>query len=352
VRLVRSDGTAIWLMLSVHSGETEGKVGSLHNIDARKRMEEERKKAQKELQHAFVKLKETQDNLFQAERLAVIGETSGRVAHEILNPITSILSRVEINISQSPEICNRLEFMGKIIDRWEQEYCKGTMNSYFAQPSGGKKTYGEEDMLLMRTLITEGIGSQQRKNGDLKFIHNQLHRVMRIINRMRESARTQRSVKKINIATPIYEALDSLSDSLNKRRIETVTEIPTDLPQVLADEGEMIQIFTNLFRNAMQSIEDRGPPHGMLRVSVSVNGEKIENRIQDNGTGIPVEHQGSIFDSGVTTKSREHGTGLGLGISRRFARECGGDLILEKSIEGEGSCFLLNIPIIHDNKCS
>jgi signal transduction histidine kinase len=74
----------------------------------------------------------------------------------------------------------------------------------------------------------------------------------------------------------------------------------------------------------------------------------LEIRVSDNGKGIPLKNQGSIFDFDFTTKPKDQGTGLGLGICRRFVRENGGDLDIEESIEGKGTTFLATIPYINE----
>ncbi|MFH1146605.1 MAG: ATP-binding protein [Pseudomonadota bacterium] len=384
LRFVRSNGEPVWLMLSVRDVENEGRVGSLHNIDQRKRAEqalkeineqlefrveqrtaeladsnrrlgsevEERKRAQEELNRAFSKLKETQESLLRAERLAVVGETSGRVAHEVLNPITSIFSRVEHNIDQWKEFKEALDSTREIVGDWQTEYQSGGFSEYLGTQNDDGTKYGDEDFKLLNSLIDNALSFQGSREEDLKFVHKQLQRVIKIINTLRESVRTQRSVKKVNIALPIEEALDALEDSLKKRKIEVVKTIPSDLPLILADESEMIQVFSNIYRNAMQSIEEKKEHGGVLSTTLSLNGETIEIRIRDTGTGIPEEVQGAIFNFEFSTKTRDQGTGLGLGISRRFVRECGGDLVLEKSTVGIGTTFLITIPTVKENHSS
>lgn len=71
----------------------------------------------------------------------------------------------------------------------------------------------------------------------------------------------------------------------------------------------------------------------------------MEIRVRDNGTGIPAAIQGSIFDLHFTTKGKEEGTDLGLGISRKLVRAHGGELVLEESQEGKGAVFLVTLQL-------
>ncbi len=364
VRLQRSDGSLVWLMLTVQTGETEGKVGSLYNIDDRKKAQQALQEINEQLEVRVQKRtaqlaesnqqlaseveqrKQVQESLLKAERLAVVGETSGRVAHEVLNPITSILSRVEYNLGQWREFSQLVENSREIVEDWHKEYRTGTFTDYLRTTSEEGLPYGDEDFALLDKLLTSQLVFQQKRREDLNFVHKQLQRVIKIVNNLRESVITKRHVRKLDIAVAIGEAYDVLADSLAKRRINAIRTIPDNLPPIMADESEMIQAFTNLFRNAMQSIDEKQQQDGVIETEVLVGENVLEIRIRDSGTGIPEEARQDIFSFDFTTKSKDQGTGLGLGISRRFVRESGGDLVLEKSAEGEGTTFLLTIPFI------
>jgi len=297
-----------------------------------------------DLQKTLTKLKQTQEDLSRAERLALVGETSGRVAHEVLNPITSIFSRVENNIDQWQEFNNVLEGTQEIVKDWQSEYRSGDFAGYLTRQSDNGKSYGDEDFELLNNLTDSAVTFQQQRINDLKFIYKQLQRVIKIINNLRESVRAQKTITKFKIAKTIEEALEVMEDSLKKRNIEVKRTIPPDLPHIMADESEVIQVFTNMFRNAIQSIEEKRLQGGMISTVASFTNGKIAIRIKDTGNGIPQKAQGSIFDFNFSTKERDKGTGLGLGISRRFVRETGGDLVLEESVKGVGSTFLITIP--------
>lgn len=142
------------------------------------------------------------------------------------------------------------------------------------------------------------------------------------------------------------EVYELLGDSLKKRGIELYTSIPSDLPVIQADETEVFQVITNLLRNAMQSIEVTKQDSGTIKAMASVTDNYLEIRITDNGIGITPEIQKSIFDFHFTTKEKSQGTGLGLGISRRFIRDFGGDLVLEESAAGCGATFLITLPLL------
>jgi two-component system NtrC family sensor kinase len=364
VRFKRSDGEPVWLMLAVQAGESEGKVGSLYCIDERKRaqqsLEEMNDKLEFRVQQRTAELakinrqlgaeiearKRVRENLLKAERLAVVGETSGRVAHEVLNPITSIFSRVEHNIAKWKEFSMLLQNSQEIIKDWQEEYQKANLTKYLQGTNEDGVPYGDEDFELLKKIFDSEDAFRQEREQDLKFIIRQLERVIKIINNIRGAVRQQRSIVELSIIDPIEEAYDVMADSLVKRGIKVVKNLPEDLPTVLADENELIQIFTNLYRNAMQSIDEKGQRGGFIETAAYVSEGHIEILIKDNGNGIPKANQGAIFNFDFSTKCRGEGTGMGLGISRRFIRENGGDMVLQESREGEGTTFLITIPFV------
>ncbi|MBU4236938.1 MAG: GHKL domain-containing protein [Proteobacteria bacterium] len=300
-----------------------------------------------EVQQAFDELRVVQEDLLQAERLAVVGETSGRVAHEVLNPVSAIMFRVENDLAKCPEIHDSLEGLREILSDWQQEMENGTLPRYFSEKGEEGVSYGAEDLSLLQGMADEFQLLNEQRQQNLQFIFKQIQRVIKIINVLRESTMTNRSVSRFPVTEPLLEALDLLADSLQKRKITVQKSIPDGLPHIDADLTEFIQVFTNLLRNAMQSIDQKQQQGGMITVDVRQNEERtIEIRIKDNGKGIPAAIQASIFEQHFTTKGKSEGTGLGLGISRRFVREYGGELILEESREGEGTTFLVTLPMV------
>lgn len=295
-----------------------------------------------EVQQAFDELQVLQEDLLNAERLAVVGETSGRVAHEVLNPITAILFRVENDLTKWPELQDSLKGFQEILGDWQQELKNGTLPQYFSQKNEKGVLYGEDDLILLQGLANEFTYLHEERQQDLQFIFKQIQRVIKIINTLREATMTTRSISRFPLSEPLLEALDLLADSLEKRNITVKKNIPYDLPSMDADLTEFVQVYTNLLRNAMQSIDQKLRQGGMITIDVRRNEETaVEIRIKDNGKGIPAAIQASVFEQHFTTKGKKDGTGLGLGISRRFVREYGGELLLEESREGEGSTFLI-----------
>ena len=321
------------------------KVGSANLTQANAllaRQSDELQQKNQEVQQAFDELRVVQEDLLNAERLAVVGETSGRVAHEVLNPISAILFRVENDLAKGPEAHDSLKGLQEILGDWQQELENGTLSQYFTQRDEKGILYGEEDLVLLQGIANEVMLLHEEHQQDLQFILKQIQRVIKIINALRESTMTTRSISRFVLSEPLLEALELLADSLEKRKIKVKMNIPNDLPSMDADLTEFVQVYTNLLRNAMQSIDKKYRQDGVIVIDVRFDENlAVEIRIKDNGKGIPSAIQASIFEQHFTTKEKQEGTGLGLGISRRFVREYGGELLLEESREGEGSTFLI-----------
>lgn len=348
VRYRRSDGEHVWVVLAVQMAETAGKIGSLYDIDERKRAQQALLRMNRDLSSEIEERKRIQETLIKVEKLAVVGETSGRVAHEVLNPVTSILARVEHDLSKWVDFAELLDNSRKIIGDWRVHHDTGTLAGYLATVNDEGARYSDEDFGLLCRLLDRQAAFGEQRAEDLRFMHKQLKRIIKIVNNLRNSARTQRSPEILHIGTAAAEAYEIMADSLAKRRIAAEQRIPADLPYVIADENDMIQVFTNLFRNAMQSIEAKQQGGGTIETVGTLCGNSIEIRVIDDGKGIPSADQSAIFDFGFSTKSRNEGTGMGLGISRRFVRESGGDLILEGSSVGVGATFLITLPVARD----
>ncbi len=136
----------------------------------------------------------------------------------------------------------------------------------------------------------------------------------------------------------IRQAVGLLDPELGSRQIAVEVEVSAGMPPAMVDGVQFQQVLYNLIRNAYQAL-----PAGEGRIAVRAGFNDYEHRItiEDNGTGIPPEVMGSIFEPYRTTKSA--GSGLGLLIVRRIVREHGGEISIE-SEEGCGTRVVIHLP--------
>jgi histidine kinase len=149
----------------------------------------------------------------------------------------------------------------------------------------------------------------------------------------------------VDSAILINTVIKRLQYQFDEKRITLTSSLPREPIHILADEGRVIQILTNLIGNALQYTPENGT------VTVSVVREKNEARIsvRDTGAGIPAEHLAKIFDRFYRVdKSRSRlrgGSGIGLTIAKHLVESHGGKLWAESEGENKGSVFVFTLPL-------
>ena len=136
---------------------------------------------------------------------------------------------------------------------------------------------------------------------------------------------------------PLTDTLEAMKAQFENRRIETALNLPTALPTVLVDRAQMEQVFFNLIKNALEAMKDGGS----LDIEVSSDDHDVRVAFSDNGSGMDAATLAHIFEPYQTSK--EHGSGLGLMLSRRIVHAHGGEIDVE-SKPGAGTVFTVRIP--------
>ncbi len=136
----------------------------------------------------------------------------------------------------------------------------------------------------------------------------------------------------------LHDTLKLLEPELSSRDIKVELDLEPGFPELELDATQFQQVFYNLIRNAYQAI--RGS-EGLIRITTGHNDYECRISIQDNGTGIPPEQMGSLFEPYRTTK--QAGTGLGLLIVRRVVREHGGEIEIESEPD-VGTSIHIHLP--------
>ncbi|NUN49963.1 MAG: HAMP domain-containing protein, partial [Candidatus Brocadiae bacterium] len=177
-------------------------------------------------------------------------------------------------------------------------------------------------------------GEQLEESVDLTV--NQIDILARIATDFSQFAgRPRRTVLPLDLNVILREVLDLFRPTA--AGITIVEDCEEGLLPVPADRAEMIRVFTNLVKNAVQAM----PSGGMLTATTRNEGTEVEVRIRDTGAGIPEEVRPRMFEPYFSTKSE--GTGLGLGIVRRVLDDMGGRIAFE-SEPGRGTVMILRMP--------
>lgn len=229
-----------------------------------------------------------QSRLLHTEKLAALGQMITGVAHELSNPLTSIV--------------------------------------------------GYAQRLLLRKDET-GLREEVHR------IFAEAERATAILRQMLLSAReTPPERRPLSLNQIIQRTVELQRFSLAAEKIRVELDLDPLVAPILGDAGQLQQVLLNLFGNARQAIESQGKG-GAIRVSTTRvdSGERIRLEISDTGPGIPEEMMARIFDPFFTTKPAGVGTGLGLAIVLGIVREHGGQVFV-KSPSGKGAVFTIDLP--------
>ncbi|HVR29041.1 MAG TPA: ATP-binding protein [Thermoanaerobaculia bacterium] len=174
----------------------------------------------------------------------------------------------------------------------------------------------------------------------LKKVERQTFRASRIVNSLLSLARNQAiDAQPVDVGELVDECLELLHDRTEAQGIEVEVQKGAEPAIATGADGELQQVFTNLFQNAIEA-QDGG---GLLRVGVSVANPWIEISVDDGGPGISPALRERVFEPFYSTKQRSGGSGLGLSISHEIIRRHGGELQLEERPDGPGCRLLVRL---------
>ena len=241
------------------------------------------------LENAYTELQETQDQLQSAEKLASIGQLAAGVAHEINNPLGTILlytSLLKREVEKNADDKQSLEDLNLIAE--ETNRCKNIVSNLLNFARQGKLKISEFD-------VSDVI------NSTLK------------ITRIRPEAKG------------ISFTVECIADNTN----------------IQGDSDQLKQVFINILNNACEAVSESEIKK--INIRISKEGSEFIIEISDTGMGIPKENMGKLFTPFFTTKKMGKGTGLGLAIVYGIIKMHRGD-IKAVSGQGEGSTFIIRLP--------
>lgn len=303
---------------------------------------------QLEIQNQAVK--DAQEALLKTTRLASAGEIAGRAAHDVLNPLTGILTRLSgVDKRVQNQIQPQLDLMKDIFTSWKKDHNQGGFEALakaWNQPSQIDQnwTLWQEDMHNLDSVQSSFDQLNQTLAADTQFLINESRRIGKIVDGMRKLSRLNSDVKTYSAKLLLLECKNIMADLFIQQNIDVIENYADGHDEVSLDRDEFIQALTNLMRNSLQAMLSKDRKH-YLKLSTEIVNRNVVMLITDNGSGISNENQSLIFQKQFTTKSADEGTGLGLGISRRFIRAHGGDIEFVSSIPGEETTFKIILPI-------
>jgi two-component system NtrC family sensor kinase len=251
-------------------GNEIGSIGIFKDLRERLKMEE--------------KLRETQQQLMQSEKLAAMGRLTSQIAHELNNPIYGIMNTLELLKTEIPTESKR------------------------------------------RKILEMSLSETQRLS---EMLRNMLS-----ISKPEEEARRPIDVNELLQGIVLF-----LDKQMREANIDIETRFEGKILKVMGSNNQLRQVFLNIIRNAKEAM----PQGGILHVETLQEDTRVIIHIKDTGTGIPGEIRNKIFEAFFTTKHEVKGVGLGLSVCYGIIKDHGGEILVE-SEEGRGSTFSIILP--------
>ncbi|MEM7025338.1 MAG: PAS domain S-box protein, partial [Pseudomonadota bacterium] len=240
-------------------------------------------RAQKEAETEIARQREA---LHQGEKLSALGSLLAGVAHELNNPLSVVVGYASMlrDSTKDPALRQRTEKIHAAATR-----CSRIVKSYLA------------------------------------------------IARKKPAARTPVQINQL-----IEAALDFTAYGLRTGDIDLEREFAPDLPPLLADGDQLVQVVVNLIVNAQHALQQVSPPR-QLRITTKPAREGVQIEVVDNGPGVPADIASQIFDPFFTTKPQGVGTGIGLSVTQGIIASHGGEIRLDTA-PGGGAAFVIWLP--------
>ena len=166
-----------------------------------------------------------------------------------------------------------------------------------------------------------------------------------VIQTQQSYARSSYHTEEFDIYTIVDDALDVQESSLMRHEVQVTKFIPDNLPLCKGQRSKLLQVVTNIIKNAVEAMHDNDAlgKSKQLVIEVVADNEQMAVKVIDNGDGIRKEHIDSVFNHGFTTK--EDGHGFGLHTSVNAMTEMQGQLVVESQGEALGTTFTIHIPV-------
>jgi signal transduction histidine kinase/BarA-like signal transduction histidine kinase len=286
LRMRRMDGSPLWVEVTARlepvPDNTVVLEALVRDVSVRKKVDDQSR--------------DLYQQLLQAEKMAALGQTISGVAHELNNPLATILSSAE-------------------------------------------------------RLVDTTIGEPQRA---VKVILGEAERAARIVRNLLTFARKRQSTRSmVDLNQVIDQTIALRAYGQRVTNIEVITALASGLPQVFVDAHQIQQVLLNLIINAEQAmLTANGRGTLVVRTWHDVERDAVVIEVADDGPGVPTDMETKIFDPFFTTKEVGKGTGLGLTVAYAIVQEHAGRIRVQPSalagktgVSGAGASFLVELPI-------
>lgn len=280
-----------------------------------------------ELETAYRRLKASQNQLIQSEKLASLGQLVAGLAHEINTPLGYVQNNVEMVRNHMPAAAETLDAYAAVLDA----AASGADDSSMAQ---NEQRLDEARAAFDPALCGDLVGLLD------DTLHG-VHQIADLVASLKDYSRIdQARAENVDLHGLIESALRIGGHLLRRRNVDVRRQFG-DVPPIHCAPAQINQVLLNLIGNAAQAIEhDRG----VILIRTQVSGGFAMIGVQDNGKGIESDVLPRIFEPFFTTKPVGQGTGLGLSISQQIVQSHGGR-IAATSTPGIGTRFVVALPL-------
>lgn len=251
------------------------------------------------------------DRVHTTERLVLLGTIAAGVGHEINNPLSVVMTTVELVARTVSNVHDRLEV---------------------ASP----QDVNESLRAAMKAPL-------EHAQGQLRDCYSGLERIRNIVRDLHGASRPPKDDRTVVALGPLLESAISMAGREIDARVELVRDYEPGV-KVLGNETRLGQVFLNLLINAGQSMPKEGTGEQRIFLAIRRDAAWANVELRDTGQGITPEQRERIFEPFFTTKSQQGGTGLGLAISKDIVESYGGRIEVRSEI-GKGSCFTVQLPL-------
>ena len=290
-------GATDYVLKPINSDELRTRLGRIaehqQGREALRVANEARERVLAELQQTTEELRATTQQLWQAARLAGVGELAASIAHELNNPLGTVALRIEGVLAKTP--------------------------------------------------------TDDPRRRPLEVVEQEIDRMARLVGNLLQFSRAGvERVSTVDVGEEARRTLELVEHHLRKHRVRPELDFAPGVPLIYADRQQLRQVLLNLFTNSVDAMPEGG--RLALRVrpgELAVGRPAVVFEVEDSGTGIPQELLSRVTEPFFTTKPEGKGTGLGLAICRRIVRQHHGTIEIE-SRPREGTTVRVTLPVRPD----
>jgi signal transduction histidine kinase len=253
----------------------------------------QRERALADLQAKTDELRSTTQQLWQAAKLAGVGELAASIAHELNNPLATVHLRLEAVLAKTP--------------------------------------------------------AEDPRRRPLEIVEQEVERMAGLVGNLLHFIRPGRDqASTVDVPVEVHKTVELTEPHLRRLRVEVVPEFHPNVPPILADRQQLRQVLLNLFTNAGDAMPQGGRLTARVRPGeLELCRPAVVIEVADTGTGIRPDVLPHVFDPFFTTKTEGKGTGLGLAICKRIVDSHGGRLDIESEL-GSGTTVRVVLPVHRD----